>query len=136
MQRSSSSVWLILLLESRSTSVAFVCVLHPPASYGLTSQNARILDLTDLTYDSTSPFQRLETWLTTTGKHRASTLCVRVGLIVFVVVDQLGRGVQVYIDALDVLAEDWDATGRAVKLVKTLLKTLRGLKGLFTSFVS
>ncbi|KAI5450191.1 hypothetical protein NCC49_003340 [Naganishia albida] len=92
-----------------STSVAFVCVLHPPASYGLTKQNARILDLTDLTYDSTSPFQRLETWLTTT-------------------VDQLGRGVQVYIDALDVLAEDWDATGRAVKLVKTLLKTLRGLK--------
>lgn len=36
---------------------------------------------------------------------------------------------QVYIDALDVLVEDWDAAGRAVRLVKSLLKDLRGLKG-------
>ncbi|KAJ9094809.1 hypothetical protein QFC20_006823 [Naganishia adeliensis] len=95
-------------LES-NTPAAFVCVLHPPVSYGLTTQNARILDLTDLAYDAASPFERLETWLRTT-------------------VDELGRGVQVYIDALDVLVEDWDAAGRAVRLVKSLLKDLRGLK--------
>lgn len=56
------------LCSGRSTPVAFVCVLHPPVSYGLTTQNARILDLTDLAYDAASPFERLETWLRTTGK--------------------------------------------------------------------
>jgi hypothetical protein len=107
-----------------------VCVLHPPASYGLTPQNARILDLTDSAYDSASPFERLETWLMSTGK-QCSQLSSPIVADAFVLVDELGRGVQVYIDALDVLVEDWDAAGRAVRLVKNLLKSLRGLKGAF-----
>jgi hypothetical protein len=95
-------------------------------------QNARVLDLTDLAYDAASPFERLETWLKATGKLLPATVIFHDRLIAsFATVDELGRGVQVYIDALDVLVEDWDAAGRAVRLVKSLLKDLRGFKGSF-----
>lgn len=44
-------------------------------------------------------------------------------------VEALGRGAQVYIDALDVLAEDYGTMQGAVGLVKSILKALSDLKG-------
>lgn len=46
-------------------------------------------------------------------------------------VDQLGRGVQVYIDALDVLVEDYASPSRGIKIIKTVLQSLRAQKGTF-----
>ncbi|GHJ89463.1 hypothetical protein NliqN6_5865 [Naganishia liquefaciens] len=99
-----------------ASPVAFVSVIHPPSTYGLdpSHTNVRILDLTDDAerYFTDSPrdtFSHLETWLRDT-------------------VDELGRGVQVYIDALDVLVEDYASFSRGVKVVKMVLQLLRTQK--------
>jgi hypothetical protein len=39
----------------------------------------------------------------------------------------------VFIDALDVLVEDYAAPTRGVRIIKTLLQRLRGLKGVYLS---
>lgn len=42
---------------------------------------------------------------------------------------ELGRSVQVYIDDIDTLAEDYGSVSAIAKMVKDVVKTLAGLKG-------
>lgn len=56
-------------------------------------------------------------------------------MLIFWAVEEQGRGVQVFIDALDVLVEDYAAPARGVRIIKTLLQRLRGLKGAYLSAV-
>lgn len=98
-------------MRGRGTPVALVCVMNPAATYGVhEGANVRVFDCSE-PYDGTA-IARLEDWLTRT-------------------VEELGRGVQVYLDGLDVLLEDWDAAARGVRMVKGVLERLRGLKGMF-----
>jgi hypothetical protein len=94
-------------------------VLHSPEALGLEDikQNSKIqsLDLTEHVpgYNHTSAIQNIEgirNWIV--------SACERAG-----------RGVQVYLDAVDILAEDYGTTSGAIKLVKDVVKTVSGLKG-------
>ncbi|KAJ9119305.1 hypothetical protein QFC24_005776 [Naganishia onofrii] len=106
---------------SDNVPIAFISVLHPPSAYGLNSSsadhsNVRVLDLTDdveVFYaddtDGKGSLGRVQTWIEES-------------------INSLGRGVQVYIDGLDILAEDYDSSSVALKIVKKTLQLIRGLK--------
>ncbi|KAJ9095302.1 hypothetical protein QFC21_005668 [Naganishia friedmannii] len=81
-----------------------------------TQSNVKVLDLTDDAETfyaeeehGRGTLERVETWIKET-------------------IDILGRGVQVYIDGLDILAEDYDSSSGALKVVKKTLQIIRGLK--------
>ena len=101
------------------SKIVLVSVLHSPEALGLedVKRNDKIqtLDLTEDVpgYNHTSIIRDLEgirTWIL--------SACERAG-----------RGVQVYIDAIDLLAEDYGTVSGAIKLVKDVVKRLSGLKG-------
>jgi hypothetical protein len=105
--------------DRSGSNIVLVSVLHSPEVLGLENvkQNARVqsLDLTEHVpgYNHTSTIQDMEgirTWII--------SACERAG-----------RGVQVYIDAIDLLAEDYGTLSGAVKLVKDVIKFVSGLKG-------
>lgn len=99
-----------------------VSVLHDPAFLGLAnatgSSSIRVLDLTNqvpgftTSTVSNKSLADIKSWITTALK-------------------ELGRGVQVYIDDVDVLAEDYGSSSAVVKMVKDIIRDLSGLKGQF-----
>jgi hypothetical protein len=101
------------------SNIVLVSVLHSPEALGLEDikRNEKIqsLDLTQHVpgYNHTSAIRDMEgirTWIL--------SACERAG-----------RGVQVFIDAIDILAEDYGTASGAIKLVKDVVKCLSGLKG-------
>ena len=110
---------LILSYPHSGSNIVLVSVLHSPQALGLEDSKhngkTQCLDLTgDVPgYNHTSAIRDMEgirSWIL--------SACERAG-----------RGVQVYIDAIDILAEDYGNVSGAVKLVKDVLKCVSGLKG-------
>lgn len=107
--------------------VVLVSVLNPPSSVGaVASSTTKILDLTcqipglplDSQQGQEAPAAQSLEWITQWIVESSR---------------QLGRGVQVFIDAIDVLGEDYEGNGGGVygigKMVKMVVKTLSSLKG-------
>ena len=109
-------------MKHSDSPIVLVSAVYPPEFLGLAdaagSPSIKVLDLTNNIpgFPSSSKAKQvntlddIKTWIVDACKG-------------------LGRGVQVYIDDVNTLAEDYRSSAAVIKMVKEIVKMVSGLKG-------